>query len=496
MLRIPRLTSTLLSRPSTNGVSFRRATSSSVVAVQKDATVSSVAAPLAETLSHLWKSAKTKNKSNEVRVFHGVGPESQQFAAVYVKEDEEDDVDLREKTREMAALGARHLRNNGAEAIHVDTLHSAHAAAEGAMLGLYKYNKKALDVHPLPTERTTTSDDGLTWETGVIYGEAQNMARELMETPANLLTPTIFSEKVKDMLNGLDNVKVQVHEEEWAREKNMGAFLSVTRGSAEPAKFVEMTYKGSEKEGVDVVLVGKGITFDTGGISIKPSKDMEMMRGDMGGAAVVASTMRAIARLKLNVNVVAVTPLCENMPSGTATKPGDVVTAMNGDTIQVNNTDAEGRLVLADALYYSTEKYKPEFVIDVATLTGAVSVALGAEFTGLFCSDDDMWQSLKRAGDLTHDRYWRMPLDKRYRELVKKTPNAKLNNSVGPAGGSCTAAAFLSFFVKGLKEKEIKWAHCDIAGVMMTADGGVNVKGMSGRGTRPLIEFVRQLSSK
>jgi len=367
-------------------------------------------------------------------------------------------------------------------------------------LGLYKYNKKSPEVKPYQSaENTNTEEDGLSWDTGVIYGQAQNNARELMETPANLMTPSIFGKRAEELLSGIENMTVKVHDEKWAEEKKMGAFLSVTRGSEEPAKFLEIIYKGDAAENTEVVLVGKGVTFDTGGISIKPSANMEMMRGDMGGAAAVLSAMKAIGHLKLNVNVVAVMPLCENMPSGSATKPGDVITAMNGTTIQVNNTDAEGRLILADALYYSTNLYKPKYVIDVATLTGAMAVALGFEYTGVFCNDDDMWQQMNEAGRKTHDRVWRMPLDAKYAVAMKKTENADLANisAAGVGAGSCTAAAFLSFFVDGYKTKSVKWMHMDIAGTMSTsAAAGVQVSGMSGRGTRPIIEFVRGVSKK
>nr|CAI5817964.1 unnamed protein product [Callosobruchus analis] len=218
------------------------------------------------------------------------------------------------------------------------------------------------------------------WEKGTIKAEAQNLARRLADTPSNLLTPTIFAEEAQKILSSL-GVQVQVYDKKWAEDQKMFSFLSVARGSAEPPKFLEITYN---KEGSDspFVLVGKGVTFDTGGISIKPSASMDEMRADMAGAATVLSTVFGLAKLNLDANLKVLIPLTENMPSGTATKPGDMVRARNGKSISVDNTDAEGRLILADALCYSAS-FKPKWVVDVATLTGAMRVALGSGCTGM-----------------------------------------------------------------------------------------------------------------
>merc|ERR1719461_2544640 len=271
----------------------------------------------------------------------------------------------------------------------------------------------------------------------------------------------------------------------------MGSFLSVARGSHEPAKFLEMHYNSGDSDSPPVVLVGKGVTFDTGGISIKPSAKMDAMRGDMGGAA--TATMKAVASLGLKINLKVLVPLTENMPGGSATKPGDVVTAMNGVTIQVDNTDAEGRLILADALCYA-DTLKPRLVMDVATLTGAISVALGAGAAGVYSKRTGDWETLSQCGARAGDRVWRMPLWKLYNEKMKKSALADLNNiSLSPGGGSCTAAAFLSNFTSCPA-----WLHLDIAGVMDNSAGDVKYlsNGMSGRPTRTLVHYLQQLSSQ
>jgi aminopeptidase len=235
----------------------------------------------------------------------------------------------------------------------------------------------------------------------------------------------------------------------------------------------------------------------SGGISLKPSAHMDLMKGDMGGAATVAGALYGISKLQLPINVVAVTPLCENMPSGTATKPGDVTKAMNGKSIEILDTDAEGRLILADALYYISSKYNPKSLIDLATLTGAMDVALGDVFAGVFTNSDELWQDLEKAGKKTSDPFWRMPLDDGYLKEMQESFVADFNNlGKGRSGGACSAAAFLKEFVDGLdKEDPIAWAHIDIAGVMDSqSTNGYNIKGMSGRPTRSLVEYIRSLS--
>lgn len=310
-----------------------------------------------------------------------------------------------------------------------------------------------------------------------------------METPANLMTPTIFAQWAKDRLGKL-GCEVIAHDRSWAQSLGMNSFLPVSNGSEEPPVFLEITYQGAKANDKPICLVGKGITFDSGGISIKGAAKMDEMRADMGGGAVVAGTISAIAELKMPINVKGLIPLTENMPSGKATKPGDVVYAMNGKSICVDNTDAEGRLVLADALCYS-ERFQPRAIVDLATLTGAMRMALGECVAGVFATNTALWETLEAAGAETGDRVWRMPLYKHYNQNVCDYPGYDVNNiGKGKGGGACTAAAFLREFVP----KDVPWMHIDIAGVMTGNDDQsyLCAKGMTGRPLRTMVEFLQK----
>lgn len=404
--------------------------------------------------------------------------------------DNEEDIDLgKEAVRKAAAAGVRAAAVLKAREVQIEDLGDSEAAAEGSTLANWRYDQFKSDKKedfPSVSCLDGTDDD---WERGKVLGGAQNLARRLMEAPANFLTPTQFCEEAVKEMSGLP-VELEVRDRQWAEGKGMGSFLSVAAGSAEPPKFLEMRYnRGGDTD--PVVLVGKGVTFDTGGISIKPSNKMDAMRADMGGAATVTGTMKAVATLEIPVNLVVLVPLTENMPGSRATKPGDVVTAMNGVTIQVDNTDAEGRLILADALCYA-DSFNPRLVLDIATLTGAMSVALGSAATGVFTTKTEEFARLSQCGRLTGDRVWRMPLWQHYTDQVKKSPLADLNNiSLTPGGGSCTAAAFLKQFTKCGS-----WLHLDMAGVMEN-NGSVSYmsSGMSGRPTRTLVKYVQQLAN-
>lgn len=265
-----------------------------------------------------------------------------------------------------------------------------------------------------------------------------------------------------------------------AKNSAWAPFLSVAQGSAQAPKFIVAQWLGGAKREAPVVLVGKGITFDTGGISIKPAAEMDEMKFDMGGAASVLGTLRAVAELKAKVNVIGIIPACENMPSGTAVKPGDVVTSMSGQTIEVLNTDAEGRLILCDALTYA-ERFNPAVVVDIATLTGACVIALGQHRSGLFSPDDALAQELLAAGEAALDPAWRMPLDEEYDDALKSN-FADMGNVGGRAGGAITAAMFLKRFTG-----KFRWAHLDIAG---TAWKSGAAKGSTGRPVALLTHFV------
>lgn len=398
----------------------------------------------------------------------------------------------RENVRAAVAGGVRAVRDLKAnvDEVVVDDCHDAEAAAEGAVLGLYYYDDLKSEKYKKPKMNVSlanVSNDSTVqskWNRGVILADGQNLARRLMETPANLMTPTIFSETVAKIAEPL-GIKVVIRDQEWAKSKKMGSFLSVAQGSDQPPKFLELHYYNNSGS-KPLALVGKGITFDSGGISLKPSSKMDQMRADMGGAANVVSAIITLANLKAKVNVIGLTPLTENLPSGKATKPGDVFTASNGKTIQVDNTDAEGRLVLADALHYAHE-FDPRAIVDLATLTGAMGVALGSAATGVFSNTTEYFNIMQSAGVLTGDRVWRMPLFNHYTKQTTDAPLADLNNigSHSPAGGACTAAAFLREFVT-----HPSWMHMDIAGVMgVTDEVPYLCKGMSGRPLRTLVNF-------
>lgn len=349
---------------------------------------------------------------------------------------------------------------------------------------------KKSDCH---SQQQETKEEGFSaFVRGTVYGESQNMARFLGEMPANFMTPTIFCNTVSERVKSLDHqnsISIEIHDRSWAQNKQMGSFLSVAKGSAQEPKVLEMTYIGnpSNSDQIDLCLVGKGITFDSGGISLKPGAGMKDMRGDMGGAATTCSAFYGIAKLKLPLNVKVICMMCENMPGPDAVKPGDVIQAMNKVTIEVDNTDAEGRLILADGLCYASE-IKPKMLVDVATLTGAIVVALGNACTGAYTTSNESWKQIEKAGLVTNDYMWRMPLFIDTFKKQLKSSTADLNNIGGKEAGSCTAATFLSSFVDF--DKVEHWAHLDIAGSFMEKDG------MTGRPTRALIQLASQLASQ
>ena len=316
-------------------------------------------------------------------------------------------------------------------------------------------------------------------------GLGVNDACELANLPGNICTPTFLAQQARKLSRGNSNFSVSVLEEKKMRELGMGSLLSVTAGSDQPAKLIVMNYKGGNKSQNPYVLVGKGITFDSGGISLKPGAKMDEMKFDMGGAASVFGTMRAITEMELPLNVVAIVAAAENMPSGGATKPGDVVTSMSGKTIEVLNTDAEGRLVLCDALTYA-EQFKPKAVIDIATLTGACVVALGAHASGLYANQDELAEQLLEAGVNSHDRAWRMPLWQDYHKQLKSN-FADLANIGGAGGGSITAACFLAQFAE-----KYHWAHLDIAGSAWSS----SPKGSTGRPVALLTQYLMSRAGK
>ena len=314
---------------------------------------------------------------------------------------------------------------------------------------------------------------------GAAIAGGVSLARTLGNLPPNVCTPGYLADEAKRLAKG-SKLKVTVLEQAQMKKLSMGAMLAVARGSRQPPKLIVMEYNGGPKTQRPRVLVGKGITFDTGGISIKPAASMDEMKFDMCGAASVFGALKAVMALGLKMNVVGVVPTCENMPGGDASRPGDIVTTMSGQTVEILNTDAEGRLILCDALTYA-ERFKPESIVDMATLTGACVIALGNVVSGLFGNNERLVQSLKQAGEKADDRAWQLPLYEEYQEGLKSN-FADFANVAGREGGAITAASFLARFTKNMH-----WAHLDIAG---TAWKGGGEKGATGRPVPLLVQYL------
>jgi leucyl aminopeptidase len=341
----------------------------------------------------------------------------------------------------------------------------AHAAM-GARLAAYRFDTYRTKLKPEQRPSLTgveISMDGpaaakARAEKDAAIVEGVFFARDLVSEPPNVLYPESFAERLRDLET--IGVEVEILEPETMERLGMGALLGVAQGSSRPARMVSMKWNGGSKGSKPVALVGKGVTFDTGGISLKPGAGMDEMKGDMGGAAAVSGAMKALALRKAKANVVGVVALVENMPGANAQRPGDIVNTMSGQTIEVLNTDAEGRLILADAVYYAQDKFDPSAVIDLATLTGAVIVALGHENAGMFSNDEDLAHAITVAGQTEGEPVWRLPLSAAYDKLID-TPNADMKNIAGkPVAGSIVGAQFIKRFVRD----GTPWAHLDIAG--------------------------------
>ncbi|HEV7610830.1 MAG TPA: leucyl aminopeptidase [Steroidobacteraceae bacterium] len=315
---------------------------------------------------------------------------------------------------------------------------------------------------------------------GTAVGSGSALSRDLANLPPNVCTPTYLGNRAQALAKEFPSIRTKVLDESDIRALKMGAFLAVTQGSDQPPRLIVCEYRGAKKDKAPVCLVGKGITFDSGGISLKDPPAMDEMKFDMSGAAAALGTMRAIAELKLPINLVVIVATCENMPGGGAVKPADIVTTMSGQTVEILNTDAEGRLILCDALTYS-RRFKPAAVIDVATLTGACIVALGNHFSGLMSNTETLAEELQSAGIRADDRVWRLPIGEEYVEQLKSN-FADIANVGGREGGASTAASFLSKFAK-----DLQWAHLDVAG---TAWLGGSQKGSTGRPVPLLVDFL------
>jgi leucyl aminopeptidase len=367
---------------------------------------------------------------------------------------------------------------------------AAEALVAGTILGSYSFDRfkggDSDDSSPRLASLTLLAPDGVAAaaETSRVTAEAQNRARDLQMTPANVATPSFLAGRAEEIAATHDAVTAEVLGPEQIAAKGMGGLVAVSRGSAEPARLIVLRYAGNGG-GPTLGLVGKGVTFDTGGISLKPGAGMHEMKYDMTGGAVVLESVAAIAELGLAANLVAVVPTTENMPSGTAVKPGDVITQYNGKTVEVNNTDAEGRLILADALAYAIE-LGAERVVDIATLTGAVTIALGSSFAGVIANDDALAAAVSAAGERSGELVWRLPLHPEFKELMKGKVADLSNLAAKRKAGTITAASFLEEFVG-----ETPWAHIDIAGTAWDVGRAYTGSEASGFGVRLLVELAR-----
>lgn len=370
-----------------------------------------------------------------------------------------------------------------------DTYRQVRHLTEWVTADLYQYDQtksKKADPHPIKKlsihlqEADTEEGEGALVD-GTAIANGMNVARDLGNLPGNICTPSYLAEQAIELANEYDSVTCEILDEDAMEQLGMGSLLSVGRGSEQPSRLIVMKYNGGETDAQPHVIVGKGVTFDTGGISLKPGAKMDEMKFDMCGSASVMGTMHAVAEMDLPINVIGVIAAAENMPGSKATKPGDIVTTLSGQTVEILNTDAEGRLVLCDALTY-VERFNPKTVVDIATLTGAVIVALGNSVCGLLTNDEELAGELSIAGDYANDRAWRLPLWDDYQELLDSN-FADIANIGGPAAGTITAACFLSRFTKSYR-----WAHLDIAGTAWNSAG--KAKGATGRCVPLLTQYL------
>ncbi|MDE2367588.1 MAG: leucyl aminopeptidase [Burkholderiales bacterium] len=393
-----------------------------------------------------------------------------------------------------AAAAVAQIKGGGAKQISVALVGGANwtGARAEALVGavsdaVYVYREtkpsappaSALAAVRVVCDKADAAEAGAGLKRGMAIADGVALARRCANLPGNHCTPSFLAAQAQQLAKD-HGLKVEVLERKDCAKLGMGSFLAVTQGSDEPPKFIVARWMGGAKNQAPIVLVGKGITFDSGGISLKPGAEMDEMKFDMGGAASVLGTLRAVAEMKAKVNLIGIIPSCENLPSGTAIKPGDVVTSLSGQTIEILNTDAEGRLILCDALTYA-ERFKPALLVDIATLTGACVIALGAHRSGLFSNDDELAAELLAAGDAALDPAWRMPLDEEYDEALKSN-FADMANVGSRAGGAITAAKFLQRYTA-----KQRWAHLDIAG---TAWKSGAAKGSTGRPVPLLTHFV------
>jgi leucyl aminopeptidase len=452
-------------------------------------------------ISELISYGDFKGELNQTSLLYPRGSiPSKRLILVGLGKEEKFDLDKLRQASAKAAKSAQELGLKGfVNVLHasrgkLDLQDSAQAVVEGALLGCYKFDQHKTDSDKPKSvlEEMTIIDSDERCSViaqrganiGQVIAESTNLARDLSNQPGNILTPTVLAQKAEELAKE-HNLKCEVFSKEKLEELGFGALLGVAKGSLEPPKFIILEHNYDKTMLDTIVFVGKGITFDSGGISIKPSDGMEEMKHDMSGAAAVLGAMRAVAKLNIPLHIVGLIPATENLPSGTAQKPGDVVKAFSGKMIEVVNTDAEGRLVLADALAYA-KRYAPKAVIDLATLTGACVVALGHVASGLFGTDETLIQKIKNASEKSGDRVWQLPLWEDYDDQIKSQV-ADVKNVGGRPAGAITGAAFLKKFAEGYP-----WAHLDIAGTAWDMkENPYTPKGATGFGVRLLAQLAR-----
>ena len=440
-------------------------------------------------------------KLNEVAVFHTLGRiKAERVAVVGLGKKEECTADRVRQAAGSAAKRAQQLKLTGFATIAhggqagLSPAEAAEATVEGTILATYRYLRYKTENDEKPTEigeltivehdqaKVAQIEEGS--REAQIIAEATNLARDLSNGPGNLVTPTYLAEQAQQMAKRY-GLECEVLGPEQMRNLKMGALLGVAQGSVQPPRLIVLRYHGAAQDAKTVAFVGKGITFDSGGISIKPGEHMEEMKHDMSGGAAVIGALQAIAALRLPVNVLGVIPATENLPSGAAYKPGDILTAMNGKTIEVISTDAEGRIILADALAYAVQQ-GADALIDLATLTGACVIALGQWATGAFANNDELMAALQEAGERSGERLWRLPAWEEYKEQIKSDV-ADVKNTGGRPAGAITGALFLTRFID-----DKPWVHLDIAGTAdIDKDRPYVPKGATGVGVRLLTDFAK-----
>jgi len=469
-----------------------------------DGDIATIDKALDGAISQLISQGEIKGKISEITIIHSLGKLTADRVVV-AGLGKQTELTL-DKVRGAVAETCRRLRQKGVDSIattaqgagiaNISPETAAQAVTEGVLLGTYTFRKHITteaeygEINQFLIVTSNQAELPLLEQgcyKGRILAEATNLARDMVNEPANYMTPSHMADMATKLAETY-GLKISVLEREQMQELGMGALLGVTQGSQQPPKFIILRYQGSDSAEIDMALVGKGITFDSGGISIKPSEKMGEMKGDMAGGAAVMAAISAIAQLKPKINVMTVVPATENLPGGNALKPGDILTAINGKTIEIISTDAEGRLILADALGYA-KKLGAKLMVDVATLTGACRVALGDICSGSFGNNQELVDKVIAAGAEAGELIWQMPMYEQYKEQ-NKSEVADIKNTGGRYAGAITAAQFLAEFVG-----DTPWVHLDIAGPSMSdKERTYLVKGATGVPVRTLVNFTLSLA--